>query len=72
MWLERPVMVTETSQERLIISFFREATTPAGRAGQRCRPKRQVTLYCSKTPLWHRSLAPPVVSSAGWKINKTL
>ena len=65
MWLERPVMVTETSQDRLIISRFREAMTPAGSSGHRCMPKTHWTLWASSTPLWHRSLAPPVVSSAG-------
>ena len=72
MWLDFPVTVTDTSQDRLISSFFREAITPAGRSGHRCIPKTHRTWWASKTPLWHRSLAPPVVSSAGWKRRRTL
>ena len=43
MWALRPVNSAVISQERLISSLRRLATTPAGTSGQRCMPKMAST-----------------------------
>ncbi len=67
-WAPRPVTVISMLATAAITGPSRHWNTPAGTAGQLCRPYTCRIGNCSNSPCSTMICPPPLFSSAGWKM----